>query len=197
MFAHESEDQVFPELSPEPGKLMFSNQNEAHPNPIYSEFISDLKIFACPEDGNVDWDATDDPTIMIDDQSYFYLGYAITNQTELQAFAEAYQKQITDGGNFKENLPVADATGTAGSPNLYRLHNDLRSKIAEDIGESAIDTNPPVLIERSGNHTEPAGGNVLYFDGHVEFIRHGNWPMTDEALAVLNNLDKLSAEPTH
>jgi prepilin-type processing-associated H-X9-DG protein len=194
MFANESKGQVYPQLSPNPGTLMFSNQNEAHPNPIYPEILSDLKIFACPEDEDVNWDTTDDPTIMIDDQSYFYLGYAITNQDELQAFAQAYKQQIADDGTFAENLPVPEGTGTAGTNTLHRLREDLHARLNSDntnnIEAASFDAKLPLLIERNGHH-EPPGGNVLYFDGHVEYIKHGEWPMTDETHAILNDLDKI------
>ena len=199
MFANEAETGMYPQLSPEPGKLMFSNQNEENPRPIYPEYLTDLKILACPQDEDVDWDATNDPAIMIDDESYFYLGYAITNIRELQAFAEAYRKQIASGDTFKEDLPVSDGTGTAGSATLYRLRKDLQRSMSTD-----IDTPPnpalaqailPVVIERSGNHSDPAGGYVAYLDGHVEFISHNDkWPMTDEALAILDSLDNLAPE---
>jgi prepilin-type processing-associated H-X9-DG protein len=47
----------------------------------------------------------------------------------------------------------------------------------------------PLLIERPGNHV-PFGGNVLFMDGHVEFIRFGTkWPMTDRAIGILQALD--------
>jgi len=38
----------------------------------------------------------------------------------------------------------------------------------------------------------PAGGNVLFMDGHVEFMRYpGKWPMTEETVEILESLDAL------
>ena len=49
----------------------------------------------------------------------------------------------------------------------------------------------PVLIERPWNH-KPAGGNVLFMDGHVAFIRYpGAWPMTEATIGTLEALDQM------
>ena len=45
------------------------------------------------------------------------------------------------------------------------------------------------MIEWPDNHVGVRGGNVLYMDGHVEWIDYpGKFPMTEEAIAVLLEL---------
>jgi prepilin-type processing-associated H-X9-DG protein len=51
------------------------------------------------------------------------------------------------------------------------------------------------MIERYPNGHEPPSGNVLYLDGHIEWIQWGEkWPMTPEAMDVLLALDALGVE---
>ena len=56
----------------------------------------------------------------------------------------------------------------------------------------------PVIIERPSRHrtirneSEAYGGNVLYLDGHVEFVVYpGKWPMTEKTIELLGQLDRL------
>ena len=91
---------------------------------------------------------------------------------------------------------------------LYRLREGLDDEllapaILEEIGHlpaaeradrlarAAADaaTKIPVFIERIDNHV-PTGGNVLFLDGHVEFMPYpGNWPMSETTVQILNELD--------
>lgn len=84
MYANESKGMYYPELSSEPGNLMFSARD------VYPEFLSDPSTLICPSDS--------------DDQSYFYFGYVITNDDELEAFAEIYRQRVAQGLPFDEDL---------------------------------------------------------------------------------------------
>ena len=46
------------------------------------------------------------------------------------------------------------------------------------------------MIDRPDQHV-PGGGNVLYMDGRVEYRKYGEWPMTDETLGLLYEIDAL------
>jgi prepilin-type processing-associated H-X9-DG protein len=119
------------------------------------------------------------PEIAINDHSYFYLGYAISNQVELEAFASAYRATVKAGGSFDGELHFNGVT-------LQRLSRHTESP---DSMEQLA--NIPVLLDRLGSH-EPEGSNVLFADGHVDYIKLGTkWPVTEEAMAVLLELDGL------
>lgn len=184
MYGKESGDPLLPPLSPQPGQLMFPNSGLGD-STIYPELLTDLSILYCPETKKTP--ARDDltPKAAFDDQSYFYLGYRITNQDELDAFAQAYRENMGTEEAF-------DGVLTAKGITLQRLRT-------EDLGFGTDNTEGsaqlPLLIERPLAHI-PGGSNVLYLDGHVEFIKmNAKWPVTEEAMAVLLELDALGNEP--
>jgi prepilin-type processing-associated H-X9-DG protein len=47
----------------------------------------------------------------------------------------------------------------------------------------------PIIWEWPGHH-EVEGGNVLYLDGHVDFVRYpGKFPMTEKFIEALREID--------
>jgi hypothetical protein len=96
MFANESKGEVCPALSPEAGKFMFSNESKAYP-----EYLTDMSVLMCPADNDIalleDPEKKANPVSLIDDHSYFHLGYVIRNEEDLKAFAAAYKERIAKG----------------------------------------------------------------------------------------------------
>ena len=196
MFANESKGERYPCLSPKAGCLMFDNKGIGD-LPVFPEFLTDMRVLVCPADSDAalleDPLKKSDPKVMIDEHSYFYLGYVVRSEDEVKAFAQAYKERIKEGLAFDENL-----TTHAGTLYLLRegVERFLITDIANPVLESeaqAIKAKIPVLIERPGNHV-PEGGNVLFLDGHVEFLRYGQsgrWPMTKTTIETLQTLDKL------
>ena len=90
---------------------------------------------------------------------YIYLGYAVRSQEELDALVAALvKKQTTQDGSI------------AGA------QDDL-DPISSGLSDPAA---IPVLVEWDDLHI-PRGGNVLFLDGHVKFIKFpGEFPMTTE-----------------
>ena len=199
MFTNESKDERYPELSSQPGRLMFSNESDWYKSPIYPEYLTDLSILLCPSDDDASLlsptGAGSDPDLMLDDHSYFYLGYAVNSDEDVRVFAEAYRRRVSEGLRFNEDLDVAPGQGSRGGDTLYLLREGIERFLATDINNPAACAMAqaiiPILIERPDNHT-PRGGNVLFMDGHVEFIRYpGKWPMTEKTIGILEALDKL------
>jgi prepilin-type processing-associated H-X9-DG protein len=174
MYANESQGELWPELSPDAGVLMFSELTA-----VYPEYLTDLSILQCP--------ANPAGVLSIDDHSYFYLGYVIRNEDEMAAFAEVYEERLSEGLFFDEDLPIPP--GKVPGDKLYRLREGVErdvSTLARHVAQAHI----PVLIERLGHH-EPDGGNVLYMDGHVEFLAYpGKWPMTEKTMSLLESMDE-------
>ncbi len=198
-YASESEDGRYPPLSSEPGRLMFVSAFERVKH-VYPEYFRHLSVLICPKDTDLRRfdDKTHEPERFFDDHSYFYLGYAVTNEKEMTAFARSYEHWIKAGVPFDENLPVAKGRGTYGLSAILRLREDLYNDIPRvgsfkdnPAGRAIFESTTPVLIERLDNHS-PTGGNVLYLDGHVEFHRYpGEWPMTEATFAILEAMDRL------
>jgi len=191
MYANENHG-AYPTLSAQKGRLMFDNTRAS----LYPEYLQDLLKLTCPQDKHFEAlfakKDTPDPNALCNDHSYLYLGYAVTNDEEVVTFADAYRAQVAVGTDFSGDLPVPEGAGTGGANHILRLR--------EDLAEEVLGTNPtaeaaakwtsqlPLLIERPENHV-PQGGNVVYLDGHVEFLHYpGKWPMTEQTIGVLRSL---------
>lgn len=226
MYSNEDRAEVFPTLSREPGRLMFESLQ------VYPEYMPDTAIELCPHDADFSRfgrkPRSDDefmvprmgdgvePTSLIDDWSYFYLGYAVRSDEDMERFATAYHEHLIEGRAMEEDIIVPGDTGNGNT--LYRLREGIEKEImmadgldVNDPGASArAQSEIPILIERLDNHgvqtkkgilerlglkrssPQIIGANILYLDGHVEFIRYpGEWPMTEKTVRILNDLDAL------
>jgi prepilin-type N-terminal cleavage/methylation domain-containing protein/prepilin-type processing-associated H-X9-DG protein len=104
-----------------------------------------------------------------------------------------------NGGQWPPWMPPeADATGTAGGDTVYRLREGIERFFVSDINNPAAtakgQSEIPIMWDAVGttqpgenesgamvfNHI-PGGANVLYMDGHVEFIKYpGAFPISIE-----------------
>ncbi len=219
MYANEDPDRLFPPISRHVGKLMFDEV-------MYREFVPDAGILLCPSDddrehllekgtSNIEWRSERVQRMLKDDQSYFYLGYAVANEEDIELFAREYRKHLSQGTSMPLELKGEPQEGAAeGVRTLHRLRDNIADvllsqedienarSLADDDESSAVqraranlEQRIPLVIERLGNHTvQTDGANVLYLDGHVEFVPRGQWPMTEKTVALLNELDALGAQ---
>lgn len=185
MFANESRGQIFPRLDPRPGHLMMLGIE------VFPEYVTDVSVYispAHPQAAELKERATQDPLSIIDDHSYWYLGYAIPNEEAGLAFIEAYKKAVKNGEAPGEELEVAAAS------TIMRLREGIERFFITDINDPAssarIQSEIPIMIERPG--LQEGGSNVLYMDGHVAFIKYpGIFPMTEKFIQALESLDTL------
>jgi hypothetical protein len=137
----------------------------------------------------------------IDDHSYFYLGYIVSNETELLAFVEAYRNYANRGDNLPDEIPVAAGKGSFGSNVLLRLREPRAAASAlAALGVSGDGLEErlasiPVFIERPG-HYRRSGGWVEYLGpkggSSTEFFAYpGKFPMTRLCIEALASLDAL------
>ena len=156
---------------------------------------SEFMALICPADVDIrildEADTKENPNVLIDDHSYFYLGgYYITNDSEMQAFADVYRSAIENGRSFDRDLEVAKGEGTWGGDFIIRRQNTFGYLVVMQ----STPPPSPIAIERLDNHKN--GANVLYSDGHVEWVPYpGKWPMTETTVKILQSLDTLG-EPT-
>jgi len=187
MFANESKRSYYPRLSPEAGRLMFANEAEDM-KPVYPEYMTDMSVMICPAGPQAGLlekpDTKSDPKVLIDDLSYFYLGHVIRNEADMKAFAEAYKVRVAKGLKFDEDLDTPQGK-------LYLLREGVERSLVKNPNDPRMQPVTPVLIERLGHH-KPEGGNVLFMDGHVEFLRYDTkWPMTKATTDLLKSLDEM------
>ncbi|GMV92879.1 MAG: hypothetical protein AMXMBFR82_26570 [Candidatus Hydrogenedentota bacterium] len=158
---------LYPELMATPGEFCMD------PAKISAQHLTDPSFLACPSDetpppssGGIGERVTDD--------SYYYLGYVVTNEDEGRAFVDAYRQHAAAGDGFEGDLPAPPGAGTGGSDRFLRLRTDPNAMLPNQSGlpPGAIPAlaEIPVMFDRPDNHIPP-GINVLYLDGHVEFIR--------------------------
>ena len=103
MFSNESKGMKFPHLSSTPGQLM-SAKNE-----IYPEYLTDANVLICPSlAGSEKWRERKEGAI--DDESYFYLDYAVTDDKDVAAFCAAYKEHMTKGLLLDGDLTVPAGT---------------------------------------------------------------------------------------
>jgi len=206
-FAHDDSLARFPELSPTRGRLTFLNE-VAGMNSVYPRYLNVLTPLACPWDTRalkaVD-NASATPQDVIDRSSYIYLGYVVTNDRELRAFAEAYKKRLAQGKPFDTDLEVAPGEGTCGGNRIVRLrehcerslNRDISNPTVAPIGQSSIpilwDTIPINADGKLDFRHEPSRANVLFMDGHVECLPYRQkFPVTEEACRILAELRTLT-----
>jgi len=199
MYLSENEGDFYPELSNEPGRLMFAASESSESKSLYPDFMYYPGLLLCPSDPNSppvgDPDPSKNPEWFIDDHSRFYLGYTVMNDQEVAAFAKAYRAHLSTGAPFTEDLPVPAGTGAAGGDTIFRLQEGIERFYITDtpnVVAPRVRGKIPIMIERPENHFPP-GGWVIYMDGHANFISYpGKWPMTEKTIGILNSLDTLS-----
>lgn len=159
MYANEDPEGYWPPLSSENGTFMFT------PESVYPEYLTGPNVLVCPSDEDVNAPGT------IDDKSYHYLGYALASDDEAMAFLESYPGFIDQGVDFTQDLPAPTGRGSFGRDVFLRLREDVCRDSGVDSGEL------PVMFDASdssGNMTVfnhvPGGANVLFMDGHAEFM---------------------------
>ena len=142
--------------------------------------------------------------------SYIYLAWVTMRPVELEnlasiqrAFGVTFNNEI-DNPLKDEDMDVVNdpggmgaGTGNGGGDTLYRtregierfLITDINNPAASGQAQSAI----PIMLDsvtaqpQNFNHV-PGGGNVLFMDGHVEFMKYpGDYPVSEEAAVLVDD----------
>ncbi len=186
-------DGILPALDRTPGRLTF-DRTGTHPayriGGEYGKDIDDPNVALLMGTLNKRPGYTLEPRV--DDSRQFYLGYAMTNEAEGQAFVTAYQRALREGTTFTADLPVPEGQGTFRGDVLYRLNFDLPTRLAplaQADGIPALSPGHfPVMIERPG-HYPVSGGWVVYLNRQMRFLPYpGPWPMTESFIGALTDL---------
>lgn len=151
--------------------------------------------------------------------SYVYIGWMLTSDTDMLAGAEIYtwvdslfpiSDPVTDGWRGRStNIASFGFTGSgnAGSNFQHRLSSNVDRFLISDINQVLAGTSGasevPIMWDQIAtnisdfNHL-PAGQNVLYLDGHVEFKRYdkgaSDFP-SSPIYATLNSMARDKPKP--
>jgi len=176
------------------------------------QYYEDIRALFCEEDESLtcpcNWKSS----------SYAYVGYMLTNDIMLGEGAELNPPnpgpELLDPGFVVDYLeftsPPASLADQAklvdsdvdvdGGTHLYRLREGIERFLITDINNVAASNQAQseiaVLFDKLSitvdefNHI-PGGSNVLFMDGHVEFIRYpSDWPVTT-MVAWLTGLEEI------
>ena len=199
MYANEWDGKLPPMIDPDtpcwrrPGGVMGVSLFP-HGSAIYPEYLTELQIMVCPSEADnaneigsnsiwLDEEGNVDPGCF-EGFSYMYTGWAFRDDDDMEFFVSVILNVFLGTHDVDE-----DYTTTEGDT-VYRLREGIERFFITDINNpagSAIAQSELAVMwdfiegNRVGafNHV-PGGCNVLYLDGHVEFIRYpGEFPVSE------------------
>jgi len=132
-----------------------------------------------PRDPRPDWEC-------VTNQMYWYMPYAVvTEEQALWLWNELDRLMYNNEEGFMEGDLTIWGEHAPGAGNQYfRMRENAARFFIRDINNPAYDAvsdaSIPVLFDTFAdstgflrlNHIEPLGGNVLFVDGHVEFVKY-------------------------
>jgi prepilin-type processing-associated H-X9-DG protein len=197
MYANENKGR-FPTIDNVKGNLIFEGDQ------VYPEYLTDVGVLVCPSNPD-DYSVRDTLAESISSKSYVYLGWAVTSEREGLAALDAYRR--ASESELDMDLSVPEGEGNAGGSRILRLSEDIGRRIinVKSFDSTRRDRNEsrdpvraisgyssiPIMWEWPSSHV-PAGANVLYLDGHVEFIRYpGKFPMTEAFIEELRSFEPI------
>lgn len=188
----------YPALSTEPGILQMDAETGVQMVQETSEGVTIFISPAHPQSQAFLLRAEVNPASVVNDESYWYLGYALPDEERGMAFVEWYRERAGQGA-----IPSPSVI-EQGNVRLRRMIHEVdvdilyRDPQSGEIKAETLDrfiTEPlssiPVMIERPGLFK--GGGHVLFADGKVQFLDYpGEYPMTREFIEALESLGELA-----
>ncbi len=151
MVANENDDQ-FPPVDLHYSSIMFDI------DALAPDYISDLTVFVCPSGSNAGVDPAETGGEYTFDHDYVFISHVIKSGHEGLGYLRAVAEAKRTGTPLGDTIVLEDGTV------LPRTASGLSGVSDKDI---------PIIIERPGHHI-PDGINVVFLDGHVEFVRLGD-----------------------
>jgi len=178
MYANDNEGK-FPPLAPYKGVWMVDLAR------LYPEYVSDFTVFVNPRlpdsdelveqinrlvaESPIDWEKV----TRIAAKSYTYTNWVVQDDTEVERLKEGYMQLAK--ADYDIDLQVGDQTFYRVREGVERfMITDINNPAASAIAQSEL----PVMFEAmrdrepQGLLRKKPGYNVMYMDGHVEFIRY-------------------------
>lgn len=124
-------------------------------------------------------------------ESFAYLGYPMTDEAEFEALLRARASGQPVGPD--ESL-VDVESGTVLRPFREGIERFMLTDINNPAASAHSQSTLPMLVEISGWKYKKSlgafkGANVLYMDGHAEYVRLGTFPVVPEVMDVISGLE--------
>lgn len=127
---------------------------------------------------------------LIDDHSWWYLGYQVSNEDDVRAFVKAYIRHIVADNTVNPDLTEGGGDNKPSPLQFPPARLDEVSKLGHVEDETL--SHIPVFIERPGHYEGYSGGWVHYLNGYRVYIDYpGRFPMTPRVIGMLRLLDDL------
>lgn len=184
MYANESPGELYPPMAPYPDVWMFDLQK------VYPKYLTDFSILvdpAHPESGQIleemraiaareptDWERL----TRLAARSFTYFGWVMNDEDDAKRLA---QMHASADARFDGDL-------VDGEEPIYRIREGVERFLITDINNPAASAQGqseiPLII---GNiRRTPDGTNVLYLDGHVDYVRmDSQFPVTQRMREIL------------
>ncbi len=183
MFSNESQKGEFPKVDGRPGRLMMDQAS------VYPNLLFDFQILRSP------WmEPATDADAAFDDTSYWYIPYATQDEAAGLAFVKAYRDAMANNVPLPKDLEYSVSGGTMQTRLLREgierfFIKDINNPAASAIAQSQI----PTMVGRPRQWADgKTGANVLFMDGHAEFMEYpGKYPMTEAFIGALVGLDDI------
>lgn len=152
------------------------------------DYMPDPQSLTCPAAGG-------DVGNKVDDHHYVYLSHALKDAAAVEFYAKGYVKAHAQESPLSS--PMEDMTFDGYDGALIQMREGVERFFITDITQpfqsAMAQAKIPLLIEWPGHHKDIAnGGNVLFMDGHVEYMPYpGKWPMTKKTIGLLRELAEL------
>jgi prepilin-type processing-associated H-X9-DG protein len=132
-------------------------------------------------------------------ESYYYISHVVADAWAAFGWGSAWNPGVADQDYPASNVPITppEAYGSRnGDETLLMLREGIERFMISDINNAAASamaqSEIPVMYDYpSANVAQyahvPGGGNVMYMDGHVEFLKYPSiYPFTPKAAGVFS-----------
>jgi prepilin-type processing-associated H-X9-DG protein len=151
---------------------------ESHLSPILTADPRNVEVLPTITGERID-------TECMTSQHYIYLPHAVATEENLLFLFDEYYRLMAIGATqfLWSDLEVPGGHGPGGQDTFFRIYDGVHRMFIENVDRPGLTAVPeseiPLLFDVMSilgtnlpNHVVPMGGNVLYMDGHVDFMKY-------------------------
>lgn len=186
-YPREHPDGLFPEMSSRPGRFHFEPE-DTFPVEHKGDYAWGTEGCSAEFGFLEKWGFRE----KFEQQSFVYLGYALTNEEEMLAFLDSYPKYMEEGVGFSKDLPAPPGKGTFGGDVFVRLSQEFWEKNRGGEVDIPLYIEVPDFDDEGNIEHRHRGDIVCVFDLSSQngYVRAGNFPNTERIHRKIDSLRK-------